>query len=58
MDYTIENIITYSNLLTVTKSIIESVGFEFQSPLDDGTIEEIVSSQVMACVESLAKGNN
>lgn len=58
MDNTIENIITYANLLTVTKSIISSVGFEFQSPLDDSTIEEIVSSQVMACVETLAKGNN
>lgn len=58
MNNTIDNIVTYANLLAMTKGVIKAVGFEFQSPLDDSTIEEIVSSQVMACVESLTKGAN
>lgn len=40
----LENIITYSNILELTRRVVKEVGFEFQSDLDDATIEEIVSS--------------
>lgn len=56
MDNTIENIVTYANLLTLTKSVMNSVGDEFQTPLDDATLDEIISSQVLSVVDSLPKG--
>lgn len=56
MDNRIENIIVTSNLLEVTKAIIKNVGFEYQAPLDDATLDEIISSQVLSVVGSEAAG--
>lgn len=50
MDNKIDNIVTYSNILAMTKAIVKKVGFEFQAPLDDATIDEIVSAEVMKVV--------
>ena len=58
MDNTVENVIVVSNLIETTKAIIMAVGFEYQAPLDESVLDEIISSQVMAVVEDeLKKGN-
>lgn len=56
MDNTIENIVTYANVLALTKSVLNSVGDEFQAPLDDATLDEIISSQVLSVVDAFPKG--
>lgn len=56
MDNRIENIIVISNILTVTKEIVKKVGFEFQAPLDDATLDEIITGVVMKNVTSNAGG--
>lgn len=57
MDNKIDNIVTYANILAMTKTIVKKVGFEFQAPLDDATIDEIVSAEVMKCVGNAIGGN-
>lgn len=56
MDHTVENIMTYSNLLALTKAIMNKTGGDIQIPLDDATLDEIISSQVLDVVETLSKG--
>lgn len=60
MEKQIGNIITYSNILELTKRIVKEVGFEFQSTLDDATVDEIVSSIVLSHFAEVtkAKGAN
>ena len=58
MDHRVENIIVISNLLAVTKEIVKKIGFEYQAPLEDTVLDEIISSQVMKVVsQETAKGN-
>lgn len=56
MDNTVENIVTYSNLLALTRAVMDKVGGDFQAPLDSATLDEVISSQVLNVVETLSKG--
>lgn len=53
MENQIENIIVVSNLLEVTKAVIKKVGYEYQAPLDEPTLDEIVVSQVMCSIKDM-----
>lgn len=53
METKIDNIITYANVLTMTKKIVAGVGFELQAPLSDAEIDEIVAGRVMHAVHEL-----
>lgn len=56
MDKKIENIIALSNIMTLTKAIVKQVGFELQAPLEEATLDEIISSVVLEKVGTVATG--
>lgn len=58
MDNQVENIVTLSNIMTVTKTIFKKVGFEMQAPIDDATLDEIISSAVLDIVGKLDGASN
>lgn len=50
MDNTIENIIVISNLLEVTKDIVKNVGYEYQAPLEESVLDEVICSAVLEVI--------
>ena len=56
MEKKIENIIALSNIMTVTKAIVKSVGFELQAPLPESELDEIISSVVLEVVGKSVAG--
>lgn len=47
-DYTLENILAVSNVFSVTKHVMNAIGDETLHPMTDETIDELISSQVIA----------
>lgn len=56
MDNQIENVIVLSALLSLTKDVVKSVGFEHQAPLSEQTLDEIITSAALEVVGQKVAG--
>lgn len=46
MDKKIVNIVTIANILEFSQAVVTRVGFDYQAPLDEATIGELISNVI------------